>query len=72
MSNSPNKIYIESDAYAQELKRLRQISKFLDNAITITGTQVGISSDPILGLIPVSGDVLGLIFSLSLSSNQRG
>jgi hypothetical protein len=64
MSNSPNKIYIESDGYAPTLKRLRQISKVLDNAITITGTQVGIGLDPILGLIPVGGDVLGLIFSL--------
>jgi hypothetical protein len=64
MSNSPNKIYIESDGYARTLKRLRQISKVLDNAITITGTQVGIGLDPILGLIPVGGDVLGLIFSL--------
>jgi hypothetical protein len=43
---------------------VRQISKVLDNAITITGTQVGISLDPILGLIPVGGDVLGFIFSL--------
>jgi hypothetical protein len=51
MSNSPNKIYIESDGYARILKRLRQISKVLDNAITITGTQVGIGLDPILGLI---------------------
>ncbi|WP_413171526.1 DUF4112 domain-containing protein [Anabaena azotica] len=64
MSNSPNKIYIESDGYAPTLKRLRQISKVLDNAITIPGTQVGIGLDPLLGLIPVGGDVLGLIFSL--------
>ncbi|MEO3704458.1 DUF4112 domain-containing protein [Trichormus azollae] len=64
MSNSPNKIYIESDGYPPTLKRLRQISKVLDNAITITGTQVGIDLDPILGLIPVGGDILGLVFSL--------
>ncbi len=64
MSSSPNKIYIESDGYAPTLKRLRQISKVLDNAITITGTQVSIGLDHIFGLIPVGGDVLGLIFSL--------
>ncbi|MBE9237309.1 DUF4112 domain-containing protein [Anabaena aphanizomenioides LEGE 00250] len=64
MSNSHNKIYIESDGYAPTLKRLQQISKLLDNAITIPGTPVGIGLDPILGLIPVGGDVLGLIFSL--------
>ncbi|QYX32575.1 DUF4112 domain-containing protein [Sphaerospermopsis torques-reginae] len=64
MSNSHNKIYIESDGYAPRLKRLQQISKLLDNAITIPGTPVGIGLDPILGLIPVGGDVLGLMFSL--------
>ncbi|MFM2064049.1 MAG: hypothetical protein RLZZ507_3720 [Cyanobacteriota bacterium] len=64
MSNSQNKIYLESDSYAPTLKRLRQISRLLDNAITIPGTQVGIGLDPILGLIPVGGDVLGLIFSI--------
>ena len=58
MSNSHNKIYIESDGYAPTLKRLQQISKLLDNAITIPGTPVGIGLDPILGLIPVGGDVL--------------
>ncbi|MBK1988726.1 DUF4112 domain-containing protein [Sphaerospermopsis aphanizomenoides BCCUSP55] len=64
MSNSPNKIYIETDGYAPTLKRLRQISRVLDNAVTIPGTSVGIGLDPILGLIPVGGDVLGLIFSI--------
>ncbi|MEB3150425.1 MAG: DUF4112 domain-containing protein [Sphaerospermopsis kisseleviana] len=66
MSNSHHKIYIESDGYAPTLKRLQQISKLLDNAITIPGTPVGIGLDPILGLIPVGGDVLGLIFSLHI------
>ncbi|MBD2295289.1 DUF4112 domain-containing protein [Anabaena sphaerica FACHB-251] len=63
MSNSPHKIAIEADGYAATLKRLRQISGLLDNAITIPGTKVGIGLDPILGLIPVGGDVLVLIFS---------
>jgi hypothetical protein len=64
MSNSQKKIYIELDSYAPTLKRLQKISKLLDNAITIPGTSVGIGLDPILGLIPVVGDILGLIFSL--------
>ncbi|MEA5578077.1 DUF4112 domain-containing protein [Anabaena sp. UHCC 0451] len=63
MSNSHHEISIEADGYSATLKRIRQISKVLDNAITIPGTQVGIGLDPIIGLIPVGGDVLGLIFS---------
>ncbi|MDZ8188747.1 MAG: DUF4112 domain-containing protein [Nostoc sp. ChiSLP02] len=54
---------IEPDAKAPTLKRLRQISRLLDNAITIPGTQVGIGIDPILGLLPIGGDFLGIMFS---------
>jgi hypothetical protein len=64
MTNYKNKIYIQEDGYAPTLKRLRQISRVLDNAVTIPGTPVGIGLDPILGLIPVGGDVLSLMFSI--------
>jgi hypothetical protein len=63
MPNSPEHFSITADASTPRLKRLRQISKILDNIITIPGTQVGIGLDPIMGLIPVGGDALGLIFS---------
>ncbi len=44
------------------LKRLRQISHVLDNAIGIPGSDIRIGLDPILGLLPGGGDVLtGLI-----------
>ncbi len=44
------------------LKRLRQISHVLDNAIPVPGTKVRVGLDPILGLLPGGGDVLtGLI-----------
>ncbi|MEH1831504.1 MAG: DUF4112 domain-containing protein [Nostoc sp.] len=54
---------IEPDAKAPTLKRLRQLSRLLDNVITIPGTQIGFGLDPILGLIPIGGDFLGVIFS---------
>jgi hypothetical protein len=54
---------IEPDAKAPTLKRLRQISRLLDNYITIPGTQVGIGLDPIIGLIPIGGDFLGVMLS---------
>jgi hypothetical protein len=63
MPNSPEHFSITPDGYAPRLKRLRQLSKILDNIITIPGTQVGIGLDPIIGLLPIGGDALGLIFS---------
>ena len=63
MPNSPEHFSITPNGYAPRLKRLRQISKILDNIITIPGTQVGIGLDPIIGLLPIGGDALGLIFS---------
>jgi Domain of unknown function (DUF4112) len=51
------------DTKAQTLRRLRQISRLLDKAVTIPGTRVGIGLDPILGFLPVGGDFLGILFS---------
>ncbi|BAY62473.1 hypothetical protein NIES22_25470 [Calothrix brevissima NIES-22] len=54
---------IEPDAKAPTVRRLRQISRLMDNLITIPGTQVGVGLDPILGLLPIGGDFLGVILS---------
>ncbi|MCM0593440.1 MAG: DUF4112 domain-containing protein [Gloeotrichia echinulata IR180] len=54
---------IEPDAKAPTLKRLRQLSWLLDNAVTIPGTHVGIGLDPLIGLIPIGGDFLGVMLS---------
>jgi hypothetical protein len=54
---------IDPEAKAPILKRLRQLSRLLDKAIVIPGTRVGIGLDPILGLIPVGGDFLGVMLS---------
>lgn len=44
------------------LKRLRQISHVLDNAVGIPGSNIRFGLDPILGLLPGGGDVLtGLV-----------
>jgi hypothetical protein len=64
MPDSPSPFFITADAYAPRLKRLRQLTKLLDKAITIPGTNVGIGLDPIIGLIPIGGDALGFILSL--------
>ncbi|BAZ42267.1 hypothetical protein NIES4101_82350 [Calothrix sp. NIES-4101] len=54
---------IEPEAKAPTLKRLRQLTRLLDRAIVIPGTQVGIGLDPILGLVPGGGDFLGVMLS---------
>lgn len=63
MSQPPQLYTIEPDVKAPTLRRLRQLSRLLDKAITIPGTRVSIGLDPILGLIPVGGDFLGVMFS---------
>ena len=47
----------------QKLKRLKTLSKLLDNAIPIPGTKYKIGLDPIIGLFPAVGDYLTLIVS---------
>lgn len=45
------------------IKRLRQLSRLLDKVITIPGTPIALGLDPIIGFIPIGGDVLGLLLS---------
>ena len=42
----------------------RKVAKVLDDAFTIPGTKIKIGLDPIIGLVPGFGDVLGGIISL--------
>ncbi|MEO1388191.1 MAG: DUF4112 domain-containing protein [Cyanobacteria bacterium J06634_6] len=46
------------------IKRLRQISHVLDNAIPIPGSKARIGLDPILGLLPGGGDVFTGLLSV--------
>ncbi len=56
-ANTPNNSHVAS------LRRLRRISHLLDNAIAIPGTKYRIGLDPILGLIPGGGDLIGSVFA---------
>lgn len=51
------------DSRATRLRRLRSLSRLLDNAIVIPGTGYRIGLDPIIGLIPGGGDTAGLVLS---------
>lgn len=63
-----------SKSHVASLRRLRRISHLLDNAIPIPGTPYRIGLDPILGLIPGGGDLLGSIFAgyIVFKSAQMG
>ena len=64
MPDSPSRYpIIEPDAKTPTVRRLRQLSRLMDNLITIPGTKVGVGLDPILGLLPIGGDFLGIILS---------
>lgn len=52
-----------SDRTPNQLKQIRFLSHWLDNAITIPGTSWRIGLDPIIGLIPAVGDYAGAILS---------
>ncbi|MBD2138830.1 DUF4112 domain-containing protein [Anabaena sp. FACHB-1237] len=62
------------DGYAPRLKRLQKLSTILDEMILIPGTKAGIGLDSLVGLLPVGGDILGLIFSsyIIMEASQMG
>ena len=57
-SNSPG-----SDRTTSSLNRLRTLSRLLDEAIAIPGTNYSIGLDPIIGLLPGGGDLISSILS---------
>ena len=64
MSLPPSQFYsLNPEAKAPTLKRLRTLSRVLDNIITIPGTGISVGLDPIIGLLPAGGDFLGVLLS---------
>lgn len=48
---------------ASRISRVRVLAKLLDNSISIPGTRWKIGLDPIIGLVPVIGDMIGAVLS---------
>lgn len=46
------------------LKRVRAVSRLLDDAIPVPGTDFRVGLDPILGILPVAGDGVAMLVSL--------
>ncbi len=63
-----------TDSKLKTLKRLRNLSHLLDNAIRIPGTPIRFGLDPLLGLIPAGGDIAGALLSayIIFSAAQLG
>lgn len=49
---------------ADVLDRLERLADLMDSKFRIPGTNVRFGLDPLFGLVPVLGDVLGALFSL--------
>jgi hypothetical protein len=47
----------------RQLERLRTITRLLDNAVRVPGTDIRFGLDALIGLVPGIGDAIGAIFS---------
>lgn len=50
-------------ALAEEVRRLDALAWLLDSSIPVPGTRLRIGLDPLIGLVPVVGDLVGMLFS---------
>ena len=48
---------------ADYLKKIKNATAWLDSKFKIPGTNISFGLDPIIGLIPVVGDIIGLVIS---------
>ena len=55
----------------QRLKALRHISRLLDSAFVVPGTEYRIGLDPILGLVPGLGDLTSPLVAIALLWQSR-
>lgn len=64
----------DAAAAAEQRKRLAQIAWLLDASIRVPGTNFRIGLDPLIGLFPVLGDILGMLLSsyIVLSAARLG
>jgi hypothetical protein len=56
------------------VRRIRALARMLDSAFVIPGTKIRVGADPIIGLIPVVGDLAGAALSgyIVLASARLG
>lgn len=64
-------------AAAADLERIRKYTSWLDNRFRLPGTRFRFGLDPVIGLIPVVGDITslafqGMLFSLMIKHGASG
>lgn len=64
--SSPNIPRSLPEHQARRLRTLRTLSRLLDSAFTIPGTQIRIGLDPVLGLVPGIGDLLSPLCAIAM------
>ena len=60
-----------TSAQEQRLKTLRHISELLDSAFVVPGTTYRIGLDPIIGLVPLIGDLASPLFTIGVLWQSR-
>ena len=55
----------------QRLKALKHISRLLDSAFVLPGTDIRFGLDPLLGLVPGLGDLASPLFAMALLWQSR-
>lgn len=51
-------------ARERRIRRIQRLAWLLDSIITVPGTNFRVGLDPLLGLVPVLGDVISMLLSL--------
>jgi hypothetical protein len=58
-------------AQIQRVAALRKVAELLDSALVVPGTSYRVGLDPILGLIPVLGDLVSPLFTIAILWQAR-
>jgi len=62
--DDPADVVLARPAEERALRRSRRLATLLDDAVRVPGTDYRVGIDPVVGLLPVGGDALGLVLSL--------
>ncbi|GAC1470018.1 MAG: hypothetical protein NVSMB70_15100 [Chamaesiphon sp.] len=61
--STPTPSSVPVDPKLVKLNHLRHLSYLWDNSLRIPGTNFRVGIEAIIGLLPIGGDIMGLIFS---------
>ena len=62
----PEPAYSDPGAHARVLAQLERFAWLMDQAITIPGTNIRLGIDPLIGLLPIGGDLATGIAQLAM------